>query len=180
MATLTIEKTGRRFYVLGNTYSIKDQLRSEGCNWDPGRKAWWTGKQEVAERLQNATPQPASSGLDTEVCGRATYKGKSYYIVWHGRTKRGDYAAKLCFRDGSKEFWAKEMAEFRVTKEYRAPRTIRSLQEFAEKRKNESPEDRSDRDARQWAYQEHGGICRCANPVDEGGGECMLCGYGMV
>lgn len=29
--TITIEKQGRRYYLLGNTYSVKDQLKSKGC-----------------------------------------------------------------------------------------------------------------------------------------------------
>jgi len=38
----------------------------------------------------------------------AQYKGRVYRLVWRGTTKQGKEAAKLCFLDGSKEFWAKE------------------------------------------------------------------------
>lgn len=34
----------------------------------------------------------------------ATYKGKTYRLMWEGKTKYGD-KAKLAFLDGSKEFW---------------------------------------------------------------------------
>lgn len=34
----------------------------------------------------------------------ATYKGKTYRLMWEGKTKFGD-KAKLAFLDGSKEFW---------------------------------------------------------------------------
>jgi hypothetical protein len=50
-------------------------------------------------------------------------------VIWSGETKRG-FAAKLCFRDGSKVFWA-DGNEVQITKTYRDARSIRSLQEFA-------------------------------------------------
>jgi hypothetical protein len=46
----------------------------------------------------------------TKIIGRATYKGKSgYLILWMGTTSKGE-AAKLAFRDGSKVFWADRTA----------------------------------------------------------------------
>jgi hypothetical protein len=35
----------------------------------------------------------------------ASYKGRSYRLMWSGTTKTGKDMAKLAFLDGSKEFW---------------------------------------------------------------------------
>jgi hypothetical protein len=54
---------------------------------------------------------------DTRILGRASYKGKSgYLILWMGETKKGR-AAKLAFRDGAKVFWA-DLAEIKIEKRY--------------------------------------------------------------
>lgn len=49
--TITINSQGRRHYLRGNTYPIKDRLRSAGCKWDPDAKCWYTGKRELALQL---------------------------------------------------------------------------------------------------------------------------------
>jgi hypothetical protein len=49
--TITIDKQGRRYYLIGDTFLIKDVLRDKECRFDTVRKAWWTGKRDVAERL---------------------------------------------------------------------------------------------------------------------------------
>lgn len=46
---IQISSEGRRHYLTGNTYPIKDQLRSAGAHWDRDRGAWWTSKRDVAE-----------------------------------------------------------------------------------------------------------------------------------
>lgn len=51
MSTITIQSEGRRHYLIGDTYPIKNAIRGAGCNWDRDRGAWWTGKREVAEQL---------------------------------------------------------------------------------------------------------------------------------
>lgn len=131
--TVTIEKIGRRHYIVGNTYPIKDQLRSAGCNWDPDRKQWWTGKSEVAERFAGKEV----TGDDLRVIGRANYKGKEYYVVWTGPTKYGT-GWKLAFKDGSKVFWAKGVfGETPMwTKRYEEPQTIGDLRAFAKRQQS--------------------------------------------
>ena len=49
--TITIESRGRRHYLIGNTYPIKDTIRSAGCKWDPEAKAWYSGKRDTVEGL---------------------------------------------------------------------------------------------------------------------------------
>ncbi len=48
------EKDGK-IYVTGDTYDIKEELKSHGFKWDPVLKAWWTDKlsrEEVASLLR--------------------------------------------------------------------------------------------------------------------------------
>lgn len=159
MSSISIQSEGRRHYLIGNTYPIKDKLRSAGAKWDADRKAWWTGKKELAEQLAGSAAattaaavsgdRPASEapGEDATVAGRAEYKGKTYYIagrVDRGRTHWDDRVAAvesrdgsrvlLYFRDGSRSFWA-AASELRVLKSYSKPTTIAGLREYAEQAK---------------------------------------------
>lgn len=178
MSNITIEKVGRRHYVRGNTYPIKDQLRAAGCKWDPDAKAWWTGKAPVAAQFAGATtdsapssprPERPAPGLDAIVAGRATYKGRTYYVagrIDRGRTVYDDQVdmvttrdgskVLLYFRDGSKSFWARqEMVQ--IVKSYGSPKTIRGLRAYAERAKRE-------------AYEPGGEYCYHTCPV--GGFRC--------
>lgn len=131
--SITIEASGRRYYLRGNTYPVRDALRAAGAHWDRDAQAWWVGKRDVAEqllaRLSGASPStPAAAesspsvgasetvGANTAVVGRARYKGREYLVLWVGETRRGR-AAKLAFTDGSKVFWADE-SEVQITKTY--------------------------------------------------------------
>lgn len=122
--SITIETVGRRHYITGNTYPMKDQIRAAGCHWDGERRAWWTAKRDVADRFAGAEAPAAeatnqSGGDNTVVAGSATYQDKTYYIVGRvvrGRTRWDDrvdmVTAKdgarvlLAYRDGSRTFWA--------------------------------------------------------------------------
>lgn len=48
---ISIQSEGRRHYLVGDTYALRDALRDAGAKWDPDHRAWWTGKKEVAEAL---------------------------------------------------------------------------------------------------------------------------------
>lgn len=159
MSEITVEKEGRRHYIVGNTYPIKDALRDAGCRWDGDRKAWWTGKAEIAAQFAGQSvpdSKPANGGgerpppgPDAIVAGRAEYKGRTYYVV--GRTVRGHThwddtvdavttrdGAKilLAFRDGSKSFWAPRDA-VQIVKSYDRPQTIARLRAYADRAKRE-------------------------------------------
>jgi hypothetical protein len=162
MPEITIEKRGRRYYFLGNTYPVKDQLRDAGAKWDRDARSWYTGKAEVAERFNGASsastdsspgsrPRSEAPGLDATVSGRATYRGKTYYVagrVVHGRTRWDDSLVPiesrdgsrvlLYFRDGSSSFWAMS-SELEILKSYRKPTTIARLQEYAQQAKESGP-----------------------------------------
>jgi hypothetical protein len=192
--SISAQTEGRRTYITGNTYPIREQLRSAGAHWDGERKAWWLGDRKKAEELVarlDAQAEPPRSDArrddrladDTEILGKAKYKGKTYILVWCGETRRGR-AAKLAFSDGSKVFWADE-SEIEIVKVYRPGTTgygryareermtfgrLRRLQEeWRSKSEDEHAEAK--------AVQALGGRCRCAKPLDEGDGECMYCGY---
>lgn len=177
--TIAIETQGRRHYLRGNTFAIKDTLRAAGAKWDPEAKAWWTGKRETAEQFVGPSagnPTPASPtsdrgdsqptvGQDTIVAARATYKGSAYYVVGRvvrGRTHWDDRVSAvetrdgakvlLSFRDGSKSFWAAR-ADVQVSNSYDRPQTIGRLSRFAEKAKSFGTED-----------------CRCSCHREQGAG----------
>jgi len=130
--TITVETQGRRHYLVGDTYQVKDRLRAAGAKWDADRRAWWTGKREIAAEIaaevgqSGGGPSPAkaegraneSISDDSVVTGKALYKGKQYLLLWEGETKRGR-AAKLAFLDGSSVFWA-DAGGVQVLKRYQA------------------------------------------------------------
>jgi hypothetical protein len=126
-AAITVDSQGRRHYLRGNTYPIKNQLRDAGCKWDGAEKAWWTGKLEVAERFAGAAVAPAPKSDPgqraseavtdaTVLLGRGEYKGRPCLVLWLGRTSRGE-AAKLASMDGGRTWWA-DAAEVTITKRY--------------------------------------------------------------
>lgn len=47
---IEIQKTGRRYYLRGNTYPIRKDLGNNGFHWDRDERAWWTSKKALAER----------------------------------------------------------------------------------------------------------------------------------
>ena len=156
---MSIETVGRRHYLIGLPYDKRHAAKSRGCKWDPDRKAWWTGKRDVAEEVHGAVgdakPQPKQeiTGENLTVIGRAKYKGKSYLLVWHGTTRFG-HGHKLAFRDGSKVFWAK--GEVQITKEFRQPMTVGALLQFAAEKAAEKKGDYSHMDGRRYECDECG------------------------
>lgn len=166
------EIQGRRVYLFGNTFGIKDAIKAAGGKWDPDQRAWWISTTKANDpdfqRLINDANSGASApaqgqgqaaqgqgqyqaeqtkGTETKVIGKALYKGKSYYVVFFGRTSRGNEAFKLSFRDGSKYFWA-DATEATWEKHYserqdgfgryarRSYPTIESLQAYAQRQRD--------------------------------------------
>lgn len=67
---ITTTKIGRRHYLQGNTYPVKDRIKAAGCNWDPERKQWWTAKEGVAQALLrrlSGDPEPRTSSSSVSV-----------------------------------------------------------------------------------------------------------------
>lgn len=151
---IELKPEGRRIYLEGNTYPVRDAIRDLGATWDGDSKRWWVGaaKREAAAALVaklNTTSPSRGTATDGEkldpeapIAGRATYRGKDYLLVAQGTSPDGRPYAKLAYRDGSRVFWAASAAEVSVTKRYRTgrdahPVTLRSLQAFAERRVRE-------------------------------------------
>lgn len=152
--SITLECTGKRIYFIGNTFSVKDQIKSLGGHWDGDRKAWWIGLTKKAEaeslagNLAGLSDAPRQESTDDiKVIGKAKYKGRSYYVRWVGRCKDGSYKARLTVLDAKIDFWVKcaEPHEYQVTGEgdvakiekmYQEPKTLGSLARFVADQKN--------------------------------------------
>lgn len=80
-ATVTIEKQGRRYYLVGNTYPVKDALRSAGAHWDRDRGAWWTSKSDVAQRFAAQATAKAEARSAAAAEGNKVAIGGNTYPV---------------------------------------------------------------------------------------------------
>lgn len=159
--TMQIEITtvGRRHYLIGLPYILKDAAKDAGCRWDPAQRAWWTGARKTAEHVLAAaqaapatgTAAPDADAGDTVVAGRVQYRthdGRTTSCLLVGRVVRGRThyddrvelvtsrtgAYRLCGRDGSRQWWA-DADRVEVIKVYDRPQTVRKLAHFAEKRR---------------------------------------------
>jgi len=128
-----------------------------GAAIQPGQEIEWQRGEKPrhancdAAQKASAAPvrqQDTAPGLDAVVAGRATYRGKTYYLagrIRSGRhwrddrvepvTTRDGARVLLYFRDGSGQFWAAR-PEVEITRRYERPQTIRGLQRYAEQRRS--------------------------------------------
>lgn len=111
----SILPVGARLYVSGNTFAIKDQLRNLGAHLDSDRKEWWVGRakeQALRDLLKSIETNhvPSNEGKSravapsTKVRGKATYKGRTYYVI---ASAKDDSALLLTTLDGSISFWGR-------------------------------------------------------------------------
>jgi hypothetical protein len=133
--SVTIERCGQRVYLNGNTYPIKDKIKSLGGHWDGDRKAWWVGstKAGAVEQLVNGVASSQSNdsrqvGSDSKVVAKAKYKGRTYYVLWMGRCKNGQEKAHLTVLDAKIDFWA-DLSQCEIVKHYH-PREYRGRTEY--------------------------------------------------
>lgn len=50
---------GTKFYISGNTYPVKGELRNLGCSWDAKRRAWFTDSEAIAAQARTlVSPMP--------------------------------------------------------------------------------------------------------------------------
>jgi len=166
MSGITLQTEGRRTYITGNTYPIRDQIRAIGAHWDAKRKAWWTSKRAEAEALiaqagesAPAAPQPSQQdrtprdGKDSIVAGRAEYKGRTYYIAGRRDSAGGrrvgygwaDAVEAVTTRDGAKVllYFRDGSSQFwadrsavSIVKTYDRAQTIAKLAEYAQRAKD--------------------------------------------
>lgn len=109
---VALQQDGRRIYITGDTYSLKDRIKGMGGHWDGDRRCWWVGsakKSEAEALVSTAASTPAQPKEekpdDIRIVGKARYKGRNYYVRWYGQTKRG-YACRLVTLDAKIDFWA--------------------------------------------------------------------------
>jgi hypothetical protein len=144
MKTTTIgtEKVGARVYVTGETYSIRDRLKSAGCHWDGERRQWWIGAAKAAEIEvligRAAVEAPPKEDLDAaRVQAKVEYKGRTYYAI--AETRDGA-KRRLVTLDGKVDFWAQsnDMSSLKTyhSREYRGRTeytTLGSIRRFVER-----------------------------------------------
>lgn len=149
--TIRIEKTGKRIFLLGDTFAFRNEIKALGGHWDGGRKAWWVGAAKAAKaealaaQLSSRATERKGVDADSTIIGKATYKGRSYYVLWVGECKTGDYKTHLTVLDGSIDFWAacarpNEHAfegVARMDKFYGDPKKLGSLQRFVNEKRRE-------------------------------------------
>lgn len=123
---ITLRTEGARVYIIGNTFPLKDAIKSAGGHCDGTRKAWWVGRAKATEierviaTTSTAPSSPTSSQGDrtpdqgASVKARATYKGKDYYVL--AETRDGAKML-LAARNGAFQFWAAREAT-QITKTY--------------------------------------------------------------
>lgn len=53
MEKIELRDSGRRVYLVGNTYSLRDAIKDIGGHWDADAKAWWvaSSKRSAAEAV---------------------------------------------------------------------------------------------------------------------------------
>lgn len=61
--SITTERVGRRTYVRGATFPIRDALRGAGAHWDAESKAWWLGDDEKARAIAARHAVPVVEAL---------------------------------------------------------------------------------------------------------------------
>lgn len=114
---MKIEAVNSRLYVVGNSYAVKDKLKSIGCHWDSTRKQWWIGKTKKAELEQivngnqpqgttaTYTPPTPEELADKRCDGKVRYKDRAYFVV--GKSERTGKLL-LTVLDCKISFWAAE------------------------------------------------------------------------
>lgn len=162
---LEVMDHGRRSYVFGDTYSLRERLRQIGAKWDPDRRGWYVpisdkSKLEdlvdevLSDRGVDAPPASLSMasdngpGEDGVVFGRAVYKDRPCYVagwVERGRTRFDDFVHPVTTKDGTKlllysmdgkkKWWAPE-SSVRIERMYQKPKTIGSIKRFVESLKS--------------------------------------------
>lgn len=77
---------GKTYFVLGNTYEIKEELKAQGAKWDNASKHWHMAtKPEGREVLEISVDEM----YDTDYAGRYDWR------YWKSFTEEGHYSKKI-------------------------------------------------------------------------------------
>lgn len=112
---VTIRRAGPRVYLQNLPFQFKDLAKETlgltyKKNFDQDSKTWWCGvaklakAQEFVTMLNENPPAPKAEDLDdVRLVGKATYKGRTYYVrqVTADQTR-----CRLITLDGKLDFWA--------------------------------------------------------------------------
>lgn len=129
---ITLERVGRRVYVAGDSYAVRDRLRAAGCHWDAERRQWWIGTagasavEAIAADAAAAPAAAAPRGVpdDARVSARVEVEGRRLYLI----ARSGDgRRLRVCSLDGSVDRWVDADAA-RVLRTY-PPRRYRGREE---------------------------------------------------
>lgn len=122
--TITLEKTGSRIYLTGDTFAVKDKIKSMGGHWDGDRRAWWVGAakaaaaQQLVDGLASDSKAAKQDPKDIRLTGKGRYKGREYYA---GSMTRDGLKVRLLTLPDAKgdylDFWA-FCSEVEQTKAY--------------------------------------------------------------
>lgn len=142
---ITLRKQSQRIYFDGNTFAVKDRIKSIGGKWDADNKAWWVGaaKADAAEKLiaeiaeiasqppseSQATTRSQRPASEVRLTGKGICDGRSCFLG--PQTKDGTKILILGLpkEDGSYfECWV-EIGKVEVTKTYE-PREFRGRTEY--------------------------------------------------
>lgn len=141
---MKLEQVGRRLYFREAPFNTRERLKNAGATWDNDQRSWYVGTQkrtlaeDLVKELSAQASQPETvKDTDQVIRGRATYKGETYYVLWHGTNSSHEVNAKLCYRDGSKVFWGSGY-DLDIKKLYAKPTSIKALKEFSERKAREA------------------------------------------
>lgn len=130
-AGIQVETRGRRVYLIGNTFSIKDQLKALGFAFDGQERAWWvsttkyaTIKGKVEALLQPAAPASVSAPDQEEVVApgiKAVWRDGRVYVTGNTFSIK-DQLKDNGFRwDGINKSWYVSQAAWPQAKRMFAP-----------------------------------------------------------
>lgn len=143
--TIGTEKVKARVYVTGNTYAVRDRLKSAGCHWDAQRKQWWIGAAK-SDKIESIVGKLDGKEVKEDLSrkpllGKASYKGRDYYVL--ATTPKNGGKLWLTVLDGSIDFWAATDA-CRWVKRYDPDgyrqTTLTSIRAFVAEKKREEVE----------------------------------------
>lgn len=111
--SLSIKKEGRRYYILGNTFPVKDRLKAAKCRFDGDARAWWTSKKEVAETLVRSLGKEIEekAKAQSEFKAELENRRKAGWILGKTACKAAEAKAEGGIWDRMEEVWLLPSAE---------------------------------------------------------------------
>jgi len=111
-AAIEVKKEGRRYYLLGNTFPYKDDLRGFGANWDPQRRAWWISSMKWKKYEKDVTSLLGLSGdkqpdkdLILSDSVTALFRGDDVFLSGDTYAIKDDLKRHKFRWDGQKRMW---------------------------------------------------------------------------